>query len=140
MVNYSFPLTIEDYVHRVGGRAGPARAARHTFFHGDGHEKALGRRFTKCASSRWRTRAGRAAEFGSTVKKKEDKDAALGARGPRRQRATKIVPTKKSAVAVIRVPGPKKPDSDRYEDQVRTAPRRRTAQSWPKVRARSLLA
>ena len=35
MINYSFPLTIEDYVHRIGrtGRAGKKGIA-HTFFIG----------------------------------------------------------------------------------------------------------
>ena len=34
MINYSFPLTIEDYVHRIGrtGRAGKDGVA-HSFFH-----------------------------------------------------------------------------------------------------------
>ena len=34
VINYSFPLTIEDYVHRIGrtGRAGKKGLA-HTFFH-----------------------------------------------------------------------------------------------------------
>jgi ATP-dependent RNA helicase DBP3 len=34
VINYSFPLTIEDYVHRIGrtGRAGKTGVA-HTFFH-----------------------------------------------------------------------------------------------------------
>lgn len=34
VINYSFPLTVEDYVHRIGrtGRAG-ATGISHTFFH-----------------------------------------------------------------------------------------------------------
>ena len=94
VVNFSFPLTIEDYVHRIGrtGRAGKTGAA-HTFFHGDGHEKALAGALQNVL------RAGGAdvpkdlLAFGSTVKKKEDKN--YGAFGPRAgmagKKATKIV-------------------------------------------------
>lgn len=34
VINYSFPLTIEDYIHRIGrtGRAGKTGVS-HTFFH-----------------------------------------------------------------------------------------------------------
>ncbi|KAH8097793.1 helicase [Aureococcus anophagefferens] len=40
VVNFSFPLTIEDYVHRIGrtGRAGKTGTAI-TLFHGEGHER-----------------------------------------------------------------------------------------------------
>jgi ATP-dependent RNA helicase DBP3 len=42
VINYSFPLTVEDYVHRIGrtGRGG-ADGAAVTFFTGEAHEKAL---------------------------------------------------------------------------------------------------
>ncbi|KAG6334087.1 hypothetical protein ID866_5003 [Astraeus odoratus] len=42
VVNYTFPLTIEDYIHRIGrtGRGGRSGRAI-TFFTGDAHEKAL---------------------------------------------------------------------------------------------------
>ena len=45
VLNYTFPLTIEDYVHRIGrtGRAG-AKGTAHTFFtlHDKSHAGALG--------------------------------------------------------------------------------------------------
>jgi ATP-dependent RNA helicase DBP3 len=42
VLNYTFPLTIEDYVHRIGrtGRGGKTGTAV-TFFTGEKHEKAL---------------------------------------------------------------------------------------------------
>jgi len=42
VINYSFPLTIEDYIHRIGrtGRGGKSGKSV-TFFTGEGHEKAL---------------------------------------------------------------------------------------------------
>ncbi|KAH9921308.1 DEAD-domain-containing protein, partial [Fomitopsis serialis] len=42
VVNYTFPLTIEDYIHRIGrtGRGGKSGKSI-TFFTGDGHERAL---------------------------------------------------------------------------------------------------
>lgn len=42
VINYTFPLTIEDYIHRIGrtGRGGKSGRSI-TFFTGDGHEKAL---------------------------------------------------------------------------------------------------
>merc|ERR1719187_964878 len=42
VINYSFPMTIEDYVHRIGrtGRAGKDGVA-HSFFTGKGREKFL---------------------------------------------------------------------------------------------------
>ena len=141
VVNYSFPLTIEDYVHRVGrtGRAGKSGAA-HTFFHGDGHEKASPARLQIDVA----TRRGRGAcltellKFGSTVKKKEDKN--YGAFGPRAdlagKKATKIVaPTKEEGKRRNLVSSdsrliPEKaihntapgPDADKIRNQDNTAP------------------
>ncbi|KAI5885129.1 DEAD-domain-containing protein [Schizophyllum commune H4-8] len=42
VVNYTFPLTIEDYIHRIGrtGRGGKSGKSI-TFFTGEGHERAL---------------------------------------------------------------------------------------------------
>jgi hypothetical protein len=94
VVNYSFPLTIEDYVHRVGrtGRAGKSGAA-HTFFHGDGHEKALAGALQNVLRAAGADVPAELLKFGSTVKKKEDKN--YGAFGPRAdlagKKATKIV-------------------------------------------------
>ncbi|TBU23096.1 DEAD-domain-containing protein [Dichomitus squalens] len=42
VINYTFPLTIEDYIHRIGrtGRGGKSGKSI-TFFTGEGHERAL---------------------------------------------------------------------------------------------------
>lgn len=42
VINYTFPLTIEDYIHRIGrtGRGGKSGRSI-TFFTGDGHERSL---------------------------------------------------------------------------------------------------
>ncbi|EKM60395.1 uncharacterized protein PHACADRAFT_23751 [Phanerochaete carnosa HHB-10118-sp] len=42
VINYTFPLTVEDYVHRIGrtGRGGKSGKSI-TFFTGDAHERAL---------------------------------------------------------------------------------------------------
>ncbi|KAH8103252.1 P-loop containing nucleoside triphosphate hydrolase protein [Phellopilus nigrolimitatus] len=42
VINYSFPLTVEDYIHRIGrtGRGGHSGKSI-TFFTGDNHERAL---------------------------------------------------------------------------------------------------
>ncbi|KZT08929.1 DEAD-domain-containing protein [Laetiporus sulphureus 93-53] len=42
VINYTFPLTIEDYIHRIGrtGRGGKSGKSI-TFFTGDAHERAL---------------------------------------------------------------------------------------------------
>ncbi|KAH9836757.1 DEAD-domain-containing protein, partial [Rhodofomes roseus] len=42
VINYTFPLTIEDYIHRIGrtGRGGKSGKSI-TFFTGDNHERAL---------------------------------------------------------------------------------------------------
>ncbi|KAI1785423.1 DEAD-domain-containing protein [Ganoderma leucocontextum] len=42
VINYTFPLTIEDYIHRIGrtGRGGKTGKSI-TFFTGEGHERAL---------------------------------------------------------------------------------------------------
>ncbi|KAF4623777.1 hypothetical protein D9613_001589 [Agrocybe pediades] len=48
VINYTFPLTIEDYIHRIGrtGRGGKSGKSI-TFFTGDAHEKALAGEFAK---------------------------------------------------------------------------------------------
>ncbi|KJA25928.1 hypothetical protein HYPSUDRAFT_133610 [Hypholoma sublateritium FD-334 SS-4] len=48
VVNYTFPLTIEDYIHRIGrtGRGGKSGKSI-TFFTGDGHERALAGEFAR---------------------------------------------------------------------------------------------
>ncbi|KAI0042886.1 DEAD-domain-containing protein [Auriscalpium vulgare] len=42
VINYSFPLTIEDYIHRIGRTGRGGRSGKSiTFFTGDKHERAL---------------------------------------------------------------------------------------------------
>ncbi|EKU22967.1 dead box rna helicase [Nannochloropsis gaditana CCMP526] len=92
VINYSFPLTIEDYVHRIGrtGRAGKKGIA-HTFFHqGDkGNAGALVNTLRQAGQEV----PPALLKFGTAVKKKEHK--LYGAFGPREgmeeKKATKIV-------------------------------------------------
>ncbi|KAG6890999.1 hypothetical protein C0992_011276 [Termitomyces sp. T32_za158] len=48
VINYTFPLTIEDYIHRIGrtGRGG-RNGKSVTFFTGDAHEKSLAGEFAR---------------------------------------------------------------------------------------------
>ncbi|KAK2462100.1 hypothetical protein APHAL10511_006563 [Amanita phalloides] len=48
VINYTFPLTIEDYVHRIGrtGRGGKSGKSI-TFFTGDNHERGLAGEFAR---------------------------------------------------------------------------------------------
>ena len=48
VINYTFPLTIEDYIHRIGrtGRGGKSGRSI-TFFTGDGHERSLAGEFAR---------------------------------------------------------------------------------------------
>ncbi|KAF8060925.1 DEAD-domain-containing protein [Lyophyllum atratum] len=42
VINYTFPLTIEDYIHRIGRTGRGGRSGRSiTFFTGDNHERSL---------------------------------------------------------------------------------------------------
>ncbi|OCH88974.1 DEAD-domain-containing protein [Obba rivulosa] len=42
VINYTFPLTIEDYIHRIGRTGRGGRSGKSiTFFTGDSHERAL---------------------------------------------------------------------------------------------------
>lgn len=73
VINYSFPLTVEDYVHRIGrtGRAGKSGIS-HTFFVGANDKPRAGELINVLKE------AGQAVpeelyKFGTTVKKKESK-------------------------------------------------------------------
>ncbi|KAM6497874.1 P-loop containing nucleoside triphosphate hydrolase protein [Amanita muscaria] len=48
VINYTFPLTVEDYVHRIGrtGRGGKSGKSI-TFFTGDAHERSLAGEFAR---------------------------------------------------------------------------------------------
>ncbi|CAJ1966785.1 unnamed protein product [Cylindrotheca closterium] len=91
VINYTFPLTIEDYVHRIGrtGRAGKTGIS-HTFFQpGDKSHAGELQQVMK--------QAGQAPpedlmKFGSTIKKKEHNlYGSFGPRGGPMKKATKIV-------------------------------------------------
>ncbi|KAG9036958.1 RNA-dependent ATPase [Tulasnella sp. JGI-2019a] len=71
VINYTFPLTIEDYVHRIGrtGRAGKTGKSI-TFFTGEDHERALaGELMRVLRDSGYECEALK--KFPMTVKKKE---------------------------------------------------------------------
>jgi len=72
VVNYTFPLTIEDYVHRIGrtGRAGQTGIAR-TFF--TVHDKGLAGALQNILRQANIAIPPELAKFGNTVKKKEHK-------------------------------------------------------------------
>lgn len=72
VVNYSFPLTIEDYVHRIGrtGRAGKAGTAI-TFFHGNNHEKSLAGALQNVLREAGSHIPDELSAYGCTVKKKQ---------------------------------------------------------------------
>uniref|UniRef100_A0A6S8CGM2 RNA helicase n=1 Tax=Aureoumbra lagunensis TaxID=44058 RepID=A0A6S8CGM2_9STRA len=94
VINYSFPLTVEDLVHRVGrtGRAGKKGKAV-TFFHGGAHEKALAGAFQNVLRQANQPVPSALLAFGSTVKKKEHK--LYGAFGPKSGSASDGAPMKK---------------------------------------------
>merc|ERR1712226_1775548 len=93
VINYTFPLTIEDYVHRIGrtGRAGKTGIS-HTFFQpGDKSHAGELQQVMRQASQ---PIPEKLLAFGSTIKKKEHK--LYGNFGPRdngqpMKKATKIV-------------------------------------------------
>mmetsp|Transcript_6383 Transcript_6383/g.8088 ORF Transcript_6383/g.8088 Transcript_6383/m.8088 type:complete len:262 (-) Transcript_6383:686-1471(-) len=72
VVNYTFPLTVEDYVHRIGrtGRAGKTGIA-YTFF--TSHEKHLAGALQNVLRQAGEDIPEDLAKFGNTVKKKEHK-------------------------------------------------------------------
>lgn len=73
VLNYSFPLTTEDYVHRIGrtGRAGKTGNA-HTFFVGANDKPRAGELINVLREAKQAVPAELLA-FGTTVKKKESK-------------------------------------------------------------------
>ena len=93
VVNFDMPRDVEQYVHRIGrtGRAGKTGTAI-TLFHGEGHEKALAGALQNVLRGADMPVPKELLKFGSTVKKKQDKN--YGAFGPKRgmegKTATKI--------------------------------------------------
>jgi len=73
VINYSFPLTIEDYVHRIGrtGRAGKTGTA-HTFFTAAADKPRSGELINVMREAKQQVPEALLA-FGTTVKKKEHK-------------------------------------------------------------------
>ncbi|TXG54215.1 hypothetical protein EZV62_019471 [Acer yangbiense] len=72
VINYSFPLTTEDYVHRIGrtGRAGKKGVA-HTFF--THHNKGLAGELVNVLNEAGQVVPAALMKFGTHVKKKESK-------------------------------------------------------------------
>jgi len=73
VINYSFPLTTEDYVHRIGrtGRAGKSGVA-HTLFVGATDKPRAGELINVLREAKQDVPEALLA-FGTTVKKKESK-------------------------------------------------------------------
>lgn len=90
VINFTFPLTIEDYVHRIGrtGRAGKTGIS-HTFFQpGDKSHAGELQQIMKQAGQ---TPPEDLMKFGSTIKKKEHKlYGNFGPKGGAMKKATKI--------------------------------------------------
>ncbi|KAG8923330.1 RNA-dependent ATPase [Tulasnella sp. 418] len=71
VVNYSFPLTIEDYIHRIGRTGRGGRSGKSiTFFTGENHERALAGELMRVLKDSGFTCEG-LKKFPMTVKKKE---------------------------------------------------------------------
>ncbi|XP_047321860.1 DEAD-box ATP-dependent RNA helicase 5 [Impatiens glandulifera] len=91
VINYSFPLTTEDYVHRIGrtGRAGKKGVA-HTFFMKE--NKALAGELVNILREASQVVPDALLNFGTHVKKKESKlyGAHFKEIGPNAPKATKI--------------------------------------------------
>jgi ATP-dependent RNA helicase DBP3 len=91
VINYTFPLTIEDYIHRIGrtGRAGQ-NGVSYTFFQPS--DKAHAGELQKVLRQVNQSIPEELAKFGNTIKKKEHK--LYGNFGPKdgiTKKATKIV-------------------------------------------------
>ena len=92
VLNYTFPLTIEDYVHRIGrtGRAGK-NGISYTFFQPS--DKSHAGELQQVMRQAGQDIPDELMKFGSTIKKKEHK--LYGNFGPRggepMKKATKIV-------------------------------------------------
>ncbi|TFK41410.1 P-loop containing nucleoside triphosphate hydrolase protein [Crucibulum laeve] len=71
VINYTFPLTIEDYIHRIGrtGRGGKTGKSI-TFFTGDNHERSLAGEFARVLREGGFDYEG-LKKFPMTIKKKE---------------------------------------------------------------------
>lgn len=95
VINYTFPLTIEDYIHRIGrtGRGGKTGIS-HTLFTGSPQfEKPLAGALQNVLREAGQPVPEALLKFGSAVKKKEHKmyGAFAGGGGAPMKQATKIV-------------------------------------------------
>lgn len=91
VLNYTFPLTIEDYVHRIGrtGRAGKSGVS-YTFFQPS--DKSHAGELQQVMKQAGRTPPEALMKFGSTIKAKEHKlYGNFGPKGGPMKKATKIV-------------------------------------------------
>jgi len=94
VINYTFPLTIEDYIHRIGrtGRGGKTGIS-HTLFTGNPQfEKPLAGALQNVLREAGQEVPDALLKFGSAVKKKEHKMyGAFASSGAPMKAATKIV-------------------------------------------------
>ncbi|KAH0838730.1 hypothetical protein J3R83DRAFT_7084 [Lanmaoa asiatica] len=72
VINYTFPLTIEDYIHRIGRTGRGGRSGKSiTFFTGENHERALAGELARVLrDSRFDEMADKLQKFPMTIKKK----------------------------------------------------------------------
>ncbi|KAH7884001.1 DEAD-domain-containing protein [Phlebopus sp. FC_14] len=72
VINYTFPLTIEDYIHRIGRTGRGGRTGKSfTFFTGENHERALAGELARVLrESGFDEMADRLKTFPMTIKKK----------------------------------------------------------------------
>ncbi|KAF6766275.1 P-loop containing nucleoside triphosphate hydrolase protein [Ephemerocybe angulata] len=72
VINYTFPLTIEDYIHRIGrtGRGGKTGKSI-TFFTGENHERSLAGEYARVLREGGFDNEALKEKFPMTIKKKE---------------------------------------------------------------------
>ncbi|KIJ04739.1 hypothetical protein PAXINDRAFT_94366, partial [Paxillus involutus ATCC 200175] len=93
VINYTFPLTIEDYIHRIGRTGRGGRSGKSiTFFTGENHERALAGELARVLrESNFDEMADRLKEFPMTIKKKTHGSYGAFFRDDIKGTATKIV-------------------------------------------------
>ncbi|KAG0703040.1 P-loop containing nucleoside triphosphate hydrolase protein [Suillus ampliporus] len=72
VINYTFPLTLEDYIHRIGRTGRGGRSGKSiTFFTGENHERALAGELARVLrEGGFGTQADNLKQFPMTIKKK----------------------------------------------------------------------
>ncbi|KAF8837944.1 DEAD-domain-containing protein [Paxillus ammoniavirescens] len=93
VINYTFPLTIEDYIHRIGRTGRGGRSGKSiTFFTGENHERALAGELARVLrESNFDEMADRLKQFPMTIKKKTHGSYGAFFRDDIKGTATKIV-------------------------------------------------